>query len=308
LFLPKLGLRGIMRLDVFKGLMVLSGAGVGGGSLVYANTLIEPKKEAFSDGTWPHGVGVERWDEELQPHYGTAKRFLGVTTAPTAFPADRTLKETAEALGFGATFQPVNVGVFFGEPGVTVKDPYFDGDGPERSGCTLCGACMVGCRHNAKNTLVKNYLYLAERKGVRIVAEADVAAIRPVDGGYELTAKRPGWRFGRGRTYRASNVVLAAGVLGTLKLLLRCRDGHRTLPHLSATLGTGVRTNSESIIGVRAGETTQDFSRGVAIAAGVHPNPHTKSKPCAIRRVRMSWDSSVCLWSRGGRSAHGFGS
>jgi cholesterol oxidase len=286
LFMPRLGLRGIMRMDVFRGLMVLSGAGVGGGSLVYANTLIEPRADAFKDGTWPAQVGVADWARELAPHYAEARRMLGVTRAPTQFPADQALRQVAGKLGYGDTFQPVDVGVYFGRPGVRADDPFFGGEGPERSGCTLCGGCMVGCRYNAKNTLVKNYLFLAEKRGVQVRAEAEVRSLQPLaGGGYMVTHARPGILSGAPRRITARHVVLAAGVLGTLKLLLDCRDGAKTLPKLSPTLGRDVRTNSESIIGVRI-PGGPDFSRGLAITAGVHPDGRTKIE--AVRYPRGS--------------------
>lgn len=285
-FLPRLGLRGIMRMDFFRGLMVLSGAGVGGGSLVYANTLIEPEGEALRGPTWPLGVGVARWDEELARYYQTAKKMLGATPAPVGFPADEALKRAAEAQGFGPTFKKVDVGVFLGVPGKTVADPYFSGEGPARTGCTFCGGCMVGCRHGAKNTLMKNYLYFAEKRGVEIRANAEVTLVNPTPGGgYEVTYKRPGLLPSRRQTVRATSVVFAAGVLGTLRLLLHCRDVKRTLPKLSQKLGTEVRTNSESLIGVRTRNGT-DFSRGIAIAAGVNPDGVTKIE--AVRYPRGS--------------------
>lgn len=277
LYWPRLGLSGIMRFDFFRGLMIMSGAGVGGGSLVYANTLIEPSETAFANALWPRDVGVAKWDDELQQHYVEAKRMLGVAVAPTDFPADRALKSAAEALGFGATFHPVNVGVYFGKPGETVDDPYFSGLGPARAGCISCGGCMIGCQHNAKNTLVKNYLYLAERRGVEVLPETEARLIKKSEnGGYVVTVAKPGRRFSGKREIKAKGVILAAGVLGTLRLLLRCRDDVKTLTELSASLGTEVRTNSESIIGVRVHDPKVDFSQGVAIAAGVNPDSTTK--------------------------------
>ncbi len=290
-FMPRLGLRGIMRLDFFKGLMVLSGAGVGGGSLVYANTLIEPTPEAFAGASWPTDVGVDRWDAELRSHYDEARRMLGVVAAPTDAPADRALHETATRLGYGHTFKPVNVGVYFGppgaRPGAAAPDPYFNGEGPARNACTRCGGCMVGCRNNAKNTLVKNYLYLAEKRGVEIVAEREATVVRALaDGTYEVETVEPGIFARRKETYRAPHVVLAGGVLGTLRLLFRSRDEARALPKLSATLGHEVRTNSESILGVRTPGAEKDLWQGIAIAAGVHPDAHTKIE--AVRYPRGS--------------------
>ena len=287
LFLPRLGLKGIMRLDFFRGLTVLSGAGVGGGSLVYANTLIEPDDKAFANGTWPKDVGVPSWKAELSPYYAEAKRMLGVAPAPTEFAAERLLKKTADALNYGPTFHSVPVGVYLGEPGVAVADPYFNGEGPERKGCLRCGGCMTGCRHNAKNTLVKNYLHFAQKRGVQVEADAEARELAPATGGgYFVTARRPGVLAGKRRVFRAKNVVLAAGVLGTLKLLLKCRDELKTLPRLSTTLGSEVRTNSESIIGVRFPKAASDYSQGVAIAASVNPNDHTKIE--AVRYAKGS--------------------
>jgi cholesterol oxidase len=283
-FMPKLGWRGIMRFDFFKGLMVMSGAGVGGGSLVYANTLIEPTPEAFDGAAWPRGVGVDDWRAALSDHYAEARKMLGVTRAPVEFPADQALRRAATTLGYGETFHAVDVGVYLGKPGQPApdknQDPYFGGLGPARSGCTLCGGCMVGCRHNAKNTLVKNYLYFAEKRGVKVLPDREVTAVTPAaDGGYIVSTRRPGLFAGRRQELRAPKVFVAAGVLGTMKLLLRCRDELGTLPALSKTLGQSVRTNSESIIGVRAAGSVEDFSRGVAIGSGVSPDAVTKIEP-----------------------------
>ncbi len=289
LFLPRLGLQGVMRLDFFKGLTVLSGAGVGGGSLVYANTLIEPDQKSFTNGTWPAGAGVDDWRKTLSPHYEVARRMLGVTEAPQGSTADSLLQKTADAMGYGATYHPVPVGVFLGEPGVEVKDPYFGGEGPPRKGCQKCGGCMVGCRHNAKNTLVKNYLYFAEKRGAEIRAGSEATeVVQATDGGYLVSVKRPGMLPSRKRVFRGENVVFAGGVLGTVRLLLKCRDEAKTLPNLSAALGGEVRTNSESIIGVRVLGQDKPFSDGLAIGAGVNPNDHTK-----IEAVRYSKGSDA---------------
>lgn len=287
LFKPALGLKGIMRFDFFRGLMIMSGAGVGGGSLVYANTLIEPSLQAFAEASWPASVGVPQWQEALAPHYAEARRMLGVTRSPVTFPAERELKKAADRLGYGDTFHPVNVGVYFGEPGVTAKDPYFGGQGPDRAGCKTCGGCMVGCRHNAKNTLEKNYLYFAERRGVKILPDTEACLVREFPGGgYEVHVRRPGLLPRPARRLEARGVVLAAGVLGTLRLLLKCRDEAKTLPRLSSTLGSEVRTNSESIVGVRKPNGTIDYSEGVAIGASVNPNAVTKIE--AVRYPRGS--------------------
>ena len=287
MYFPRLGCKGILRLDIFPRLAVLSGAGVGGGSLVYANTLIQPPDEAFADDRWPRSQDVIHWKDELKPHYDVAKKMLGVTQAPHHFPADQKLRETAEKMGFGETFEPVDVGVYLGDPGAEHPDPYFGGKGPKRRGCIQCGGCMVGCRHNAKNTLEKNYLWFAEKKGVRIFAESHVEKITPHgENMYELEIYTPGMLYTQKRKLKASKVILAAGTLGTIKLLFKCRDVYKTLPKIAKTLGQDVRTNSESILGVRLRDPKHDYSKGLAISSLVHPNAHTKIE--AVRYPRGS--------------------
>ncbi len=256
LWMPALRLFGIMQLSLLNGVLVLHGSGVGGGSLVYANVLMEPSDELFNAPAWRN---LADWKTILRPHYDTARRMLGVALNPCLWPADHTLKTLAEQLGRGDTFRATDVGVFFGEAGKTVPDPYFGGAGPDRAGCTHCGACMVGCRHNAKNTLVKNYLYFAEKQGAEVRAECDVRDIRPLppnqpDGArYEILYRRTtGLPFQRLQRVRARQVVLSAGVLGTMRLLFRCRDITHSLPDISPRLGTHVRTNSEALLGVTA--------------------------------------------------------
>lgn len=277
MYFPRLGCMGILRLDLFRRLAVLSGAGVGGGSLVYANTLIEPPAEAFSSEKWPKNPDVSSWQNELKPYYETAKKMLGVCQAPNHFPADQKLRETASELGFGETFEPVEVGVYFGRPGEEHPDPYFGGQGPKRRGCILCGGCMVGCRYNAKNTLVKNYLWFAEKKGAKIIPQTQVEKIIQLeDDHYELDVYKPGIVNSQKKKMRASNIIIAAGTLGTMKLLFKCRDQYKTLPLISRWLGNEVRTNSESILGVRMNHPVEDYSKGLAITSLVHPNDHTK--------------------------------
>lgn len=289
-FLPRLGLQGIMRLDFFRGLTVLSGAGVGGGSLVYANTHIEPPIASFAG--WPAGLGVADWHVALAPYYQTARRMLGSTKARLGHAADEALRAGARAMGAESSYHGVDVGVFYGEPGRVVPDPYFGGEGPPRTGCTECGGCMVGCRVGAKNSLVKNYLFLAEAKGARVVDRAEVRRVEPLaarpggEAGYEVEYRAPGIIPGPRKRLRAPQVIFAGGVLGTLKLLFRCRDVIRTLPRLSPTLGTQVRTNGESILGVRVCDRSVDYSGGVAIAAGFNATPHTKVE--AVRYPRGS--------------------
>jgi cholesterol oxidase len=276
-WMPRLGMRGIFRMTLFKDVFIVSGSGVGGGSLGYANTLYRARPDFFVDPQWE---GLAEWDEELRPHYETAERMLGVTEYEGMTPADELLKEYGEEIGVGDTFKPTRVGVFFGEPGAEVQDPYFDGDGPPRSGCVRCGSCMVGCRYGAKNTLVKNYLWFAERCGVQVLPERQATEIRPLgaaDGsdGYEVDTAHPGaWARRRKRTLTARGVVVAAGPLGTNKLLADCRHSG-SLPRLSARLGHVVRTNSESIQAVTAPDDSRDFARSVAITSSIYPDPDT---------------------------------
>jgi cholesterol oxidase len=275
---PRIGLRGIFRMTPFKDVAVVSGCGVGGGSLGYANTLYVPPSEFFEDPQW---ADLEDWEKTLAPHYAEAQRMLGVVVHENDDPADQLLREFGEQLGVGDTYRKTPVGVFLGEPGKTVPDPYFDGEGPDRTGCMQCGRCMVGCPHGAKNTLVKNYLWLAERGGAEVSAERTVTEIRPLgaaDGsdGYAVTSERSGLLPGRGRrTVTARGVVVAAGPLGTNKLLQRCRLGG-ALPRISPRLGELVRTNSEVILAVTVPEDyPEDLTRRVAITSSIYPDPHT---------------------------------
>jgi cholesterol oxidase len=278
---PKLGMKGIFRITTFRDVSVVSGCGVGGGSLGYANTLYVPPKAFFEDRQW---AGMEDWESALAPHYAEAQRMLGVVQNPHEDPADQLLRELGEELGVGDTYKKTPVGVFFGQEGgagKTVPDPFFGGDGPERTGCKLCGRCMVGCPHGAKNTLVKNYLYLAERRGARVMPERTVIDIRPLssaDGaeGYEVESERSGaWLRKDRRVHRARAVVVAAGPLGTNKLLQRCRV-NGSLPRVSERLGELVRTNSESILTVTVPEDyPDDLIKRVAITSSIYPDPHT---------------------------------
>ena len=274
---PRLGLRGVFRLTVFKDVFVASGCGVGGGSLGYANTLYRARDAFFTDPQWSE---LADWAEELRPHYDTAERMLVVTDYEGMTPADELLREYGEEIGVGNTFKHTRVGVFFGEPGEEVADPYFDGEGPARSGCVRCGSCMVGCRHGAKNTLRKNYLWFAERLGVEVIAERQATEIRPLgaaDGseGYRVTTERPGaWLQREERAFTARGVALAAGPLGTNQLLADCRHSG-ALPRISDRLGEVVRTNTESIQAVTAPDDSRDFSRSVAITSSIYPDPDT---------------------------------
>ncbi len=275
---PRLGLRGIFRLTPFKDVSVVSGCGVGGGSLGYANTLYVPPSQFFEDPQW---ADLEDWEQTLAPHYAEAQRMLGVVVHDRDDPADQLLREYGEEIGVGDTYQKTPIGIYLDNPGQTVPDPFFGGDGPDRTGCMQCGRCMVGCPHGAKNTLVKNYLWLAEHRGVRIEADRTVTEIRPLgatDGsdGYAVTSERSGLLRGRGAsTLRARGVIVAAGPLGTNKLLQRCRLGG-ALPRISDRLGELVRTNSESILAVTVPEDyPEDLTRRVAITSSIYPDPHT---------------------------------
>jgi len=272
-WMPILRCFGIWQNTLLNGVMIMHGSGVGGGSLVYANVLMEPDDKLFAAPTWRH---LADWKTVLRPHYDTAKRMLGVTPNPRFWPADDTLKAVAGDLQKGHTFRPTEVAVFFNEenPGELIPDPYFGGEGPDRRGCTHCGACMVGCRENAKNTLVKNYLYFAEKWGVKVEPESTVRDIRPLPGNqtdgarYEVCYYRTtGYLIKPLKRVRARNVVVSAGTVNTNRLLLRCRDVTQSLPHLSKKLGHNVRTNSESLTGFTARKWKTDYSKGIAIGS-----------------------------------------
>jgi cholesterol oxidase len=284
LWAPRFGCYGIQRITLLRNVLVLSGAGVGGGSLVYANTLYRPPAEFFADPQWS---GITDWAAELSPYYDQAERMLGVVRYARHTPSDEAMRAVADQMGVGDTFHAAPVGVFFGRPGQTVPDPYFGGVGPDRAGCLECGECMTGCRHNAKNTLAKNYLHLAERSGARVFPLHTVTAVRPAAaGGYQVATRRTGslglFRRDR-RVFTAGQVVFAAGALGTQRLLHRMRaDG--ALPELSARLGTLTRTNSESIVGAKSRRRGTDFTRGVAITSSFHPDAHTHIEPVRYGR------------------------
>jgi cholesterol oxidase len=274
LWAPKLRCFGIQNITLLKGVMVLHGSGVGGGSLVYANTLMRPQAAVFADSAWSRAVA---WEEELSPHFETARRMLGVTENHALMEGERTLQRVSERMGSGDSFHATEVGVFFGKANVTVPDPYFSGAGPERTGCNLCGGCMVGCRFGAKNTLDKNYLYFAESWGAEVLPELKVTRLLRTAEGYELETRSTTSVLPRsGPRLRAKRVVLAAGVLGTVELLLKNRDEYGTLPELSQRLGDFVRTNGESLLGATSFEAHRELSRGIAIGAAFHPNSLTK--------------------------------
>lgn len=286
LWAPAIGCYGIQRIDAVRDTLIVAGAGVGGGSLVYANTLYEPLDQFYKDPQWS---GITDWKDELAPFYDQAKRMLGVTENPVRTPADDVMEKVASDMGVGETFHPTPVGVFFGgpgaKPGEQVEDPFFGGEGPARNACLNCGECMSGCRHNAKNTLVKNYLYLAEKRGAKVLPLTTVTRITPRDGeagGYDVRVK---WTKAKRatakntRTITAQHVIMAAASLGTQKLLHRMKDeGH--LPGLSDRLGYLSRTNSESILGAIAPRSDKtDYTQGVAITSSWHPDEHTHIEP-----------------------------
>ncbi|MCV2392928.1 GMC family oxidoreductase [Actinotalea sp. M2MS4P-6] len=285
LWVPRLGWFGIQRIHLLRNVLVLAGAGVGGGSLVYANTLYRPPAEFYADPQW---AGLTDWQAELAPHFDTAERMLGVTPNPTTTASDRVMRQVAEEMGVGHTFRTAPVGVFFGrdggtEPGVTVPDPFFGGAGPARTGCTECGACMTGCRVGAKNTLVKNYLHLAEAAGAQVEPLSTVVGLTPHDGRWRVEVERTGawWPRRTRRTITADQVVLAAGAWGTQQLLHRLKAGG-SLPRLSGRLGALTRTNSEALTGATADmrhRGAADYSRGVAITSSFFPEPHTHVEP-----------------------------
>ena len=278
LWMPKAGMHGIFKMTFFQHVTIFSGVGVGGGSLVYANTLPVPKKEFFQSGSW---AGLRDWESELGPHYVTAKRMLGAARNPRLGKGDEVLKEIAAEMGREKDFSATDVAVYFGPPGKKHADPYFDGKGPERTGCTFCGACMTGCRVGAKNTLDKNYLYLAEKLGLDLIAETEVTAVRPRErGGYAVEAQSGLGLRKTPKTFTADKVFFAGGVLGTVDLLLKMKADPDGLPKLSPRTGEMIRTNSESLIAVITERRDVDLSKGVAIGSILHTDEHSHLEVC----------------------------
>jgi cholesterol oxidase len=276
MWMPALGLRGFFQMSFFQHVTVMHGVGVGGGSLVYANTLPMPKADFFRAASW---AKLADWEQELAPHYATAKRMLGATTNPHMTRGDEVVKAIAHDMGRDEHFHLTDVGVFFGTPGKVVPDPYFGGRGPDRVGCTQCGACMTGCRVGAKNTLDRNYLYLAERLGVRVEPETEVTRLgaRP-EGGYRLET-RGSLERGQRRVFTADRVVLSGGVMGTVPLLLEMRADPEGLPNLSSCVGKFIRTNNEAIIGILSPDRDEDLSKGIAITSILHTDEHSHLEP-----------------------------
>jgi len=288
MWLPKLGLQGILKLSFFRHVAVLSGTGVGGGSLVYANTLPVPASAFFNSGSWK---GLCDWENELSPFYDTAKKMLGAEKHPYLSRSDKAMQTLAEEMGNKEAFQKTDVAVYFGKPGETVTDPYFNGEGPGRTGCTLCGGCMLGCRFNAKNTLDKNYLFLAQKAGCEIKAETEVYDVIPLnsDGsiGYEIKFRSSLSWFPKKARIRTKAVIFAGGVLGTMNLLLKLKES--SLPNLSEMLGKGVRTNSESLIGVTTYDKDVSFSEGIAIGSIVNIDENRHVEPVKYSEGSGFW-------------------
>jgi cholesterol oxidase len=301
LWAPRLGCFGIQRIHLLRNVLVLAGAGVGGGSLVYANTLYRPLPAFYRDPQWSD---ITDWQRELAPHYDRASRMLGVVTNPSTTPSDEVIKQVADDMGVGSTYHPTPVAVYFGKPGETVDDPYFGGAGPQRTGCTECGSCMTGCRVGAKNTLVKNYLYLAEAGGAEVWPLTTVTDLtQGADGRWRVVTERTGVLPGRKRrTFTADQIVVAAGTWGTQNLLhrVRARGG---LKRLSPRLGHLTRTNSEAIVGARVTgrRPSSDFSTGVAITSSFHPDDATHIEPVRYGKGSNAMGLLQTLPTKGGQ-------
>jgi cholesterol oxidase len=284
LWRPRLGLYGFYNMRPFRHVMILCGNAVGGGSITYANTLLSPPDSVWSEGSWR---GLADWEREMPAHFAAARKMLGVTQNQILGDADTVLKQMADAQGVGDSFYKTDVAVYFGDgPGKKHPDPFFGGEGPERTGCIGCGGCMVGCRFGAKNTLDLNYLYFAEKRGAQVLAETRVTELVPVDSGFEVTIESSTARVFKARkTLRAKHVIVAASALGSMDLLMRNR---KNLPKLSAKLGDDVRTNAESLIGVRFPGKRYDMSKGIAIGSGIYLDRFTH-----IEATRYSAGSDV---------------
>jgi cholesterol oxidase len=299
LWLPAFRWYGIMKITIFRHVGIVSGTGVGGGSLVYANTLPIPKPAFFTSGSW---AGLANWQAELQSYYSLALKMLGAARNPGLFDGEEALEALAKEIGQENTLHPTDVAVYFGKEGKNVPDPYFNGKGPERSACTFCGACMTGCRYNAKNTLDKNYLYLAQQLGATILAEQEVVDVRPLaaqDGsdGYFVQAQTSTRLFKRTTSFKAKGVVFAGGVLGTVALLLQLKE--KALPRLSNRVGKEVRTNNESLICVTQLKPVADMSKGIAIGAILHTDEHSHLEICRYGAGSGAWKLSFLPFVEG---------
>jgi cholesterol oxidase len=271
---PSFGMKGFFTYDFFRHVSIVGGVGVGGGSIVYAATTLRPKEPFYKDPFWSK-LGID-WEKELKPHYDMASKMLGVITNPCLDIQDDYLKEVAKRMEAGETFGPTENGVYFGTPEIIENDPYFDGEGPSRLGCYLCGECLTGCKHGSKNTLDKNYLYLAQKHGVVILPYREVTNIVPQqDGSYILKMKDSSSKFKKAADIKAGKVIVSAGALGTLELLFKCKQVTRSLPNLSNQLGVVVRTNSESIVGALSRNDEIDLSHGTTISSDFYPDEYT---------------------------------
>lgn len=289
LWLPSLRFFGIMKLTIFKHVAVLSGTGVGGGSLVYANTLPIPKTTFFNTGSWST---LNDWEKELAPFYQEALKMLGAAKNPKLFDGDLGLKKVAQKLGMEDKFDATTVAVYFGEEDVTQKDPYFGGLGPDRTGCNFCGACMTGCRNNSKNTLDKNYLYLAQHYGAKIIAEQEVYDVTPLKSkngvdGYEVSIKSSTTLFSKTIKIKTSGVIFSGGVLGTVKLLLQLKT--KSLPNISDRLGEDIRTNNETLVSVSTLDKDKNFSKGVAIGSILDTDENSHLEICRYSEGSNAW-------------------
>ncbi len=283
MWLPALGCYGIQMLTILKHVGVLHGGGVGGGSLVYANQLLIPPDEVFSRPEW----GINECKAALMPHYKTAKTMLGANPSSQTGIADKCLRDVGIELRGEDTFHKNDVGVFFGTPDKTVPDPYFGGKGPDRTGCTFCGSCMIGCPVGAKNTLDRNYLYLAEGLGTQVIPEAEVTVVRPWNGGYEIICRKSTGLRHPEKNYRARGVVFSGGVMGSVKLLMKCKQ-EGLLPNISNQLGNYVRTNSEALLGVISADKNTNWNDQIAITSGIYADKTTH-----IEMVRFNKGSDV---------------
>ena len=288
LWIPSLKCFGIQKLNFLRHISALSGVGVGGGSLVYANTLPKPKSPFFSKGSW---AGLENWEEELSPFYDIAWKMLGATVNPVLAESDRAMKKLAEQIGKSEQFGPTTAAVYFGQPDVTIKDPYFDGKGPDRTGCIHCGACMTGCRHNAKNTLDKNYLHLAQQLGTNIIAENEVTSVKPIGEkgteGYEISFRKSTAYFSKTRTLKASGVIFAGGVMGTIPLLLKLQKTNLT--GLSPRVGDMIRTNNEALIYTTTTDKTLELHKGIAIGSILEMDENSHLEPVRYGKGSGFW-------------------
>lgn len=289
LWMPRLRFFGIMKMTFFRHVTILSGTGVGGGSLVYANTLPVPKPAFFQSGSW---AGLADWQAELKPHYETALRMLGAAPPPVFHEGELALQKLAGEIGMADHFEAPDVAVYFGKPGERTDDPYFNGKGPDRTGCIYCGGCMTGCRHNAKNTLDKNYLHLAQQLGVEIRAEQKVFDVKPLgrpDGadGYEIHFRSSTRIFSKPQSVTTRGIVFAGGVLGTVKLLLQLKRD--SLPRLSDKIGHDIRSNNESLIAVTSLNSKKDYSQGLAIGALLHTDADSHLEPVRYSKGSGFW-------------------